>query len=220
MFSPPPQRRRYLLALSAVLHLGALAVVAAFSRAPASPPHVATSVPVALLRAPLYQPQLTPAQPLATPSSPSPSRPRKRQTPTPHADPHARENEHERARGHEHDTLANTDTLAASPSSPSSSSPAAALAHYLTVVLRPIIANTVYPEEAERLGLEGRFIVRISIDRTGRVTDARLIGVPPHSLLRRSAFAALAASAPLPPPPLELGPVVSLDVPFVYRLDG
>jgi TonB family protein len=95
-----------------------------------------------------------------------------------------------------------------------------ALMRYLDQVLPTINAHTLYPEEAERLGLEGAFVVRIAVDRAGRVVNTRLVGDPPHGLLRRSALAALTASAPLPPPPPELGAVVEVDIPFVYRLDG
>jgi TonB family protein len=95
-----------------------------------------------------------------------------------------------------------------------------ALDRYLDEVLRPITARTLYPDEAERLGLEGSFVLRIAVDSGGRLVAARLLGSPPHALLQRSAFAALAASVPLPPPPAELGAVVEVDVPFVYRLDG
>jgi TonB family protein len=95
-----------------------------------------------------------------------------------------------------------------------------ALLAYLDRVIPIITTHIIYPEEAERLGLEDTFVLRIAVDRGGHLRSARLIGRAPHGLLERSAFAALAASAPLPPPAPELGPLVELDVPFNYRLDG
>ena len=95
-----------------------------------------------------------------------------------------------------------------------------ALLAYLDRVIPLIRTHIVYPEEAERLGLEAAFVLRIAVDRGGHLKSARLLGRAPHGLLERSAFAALAASTPLPPPAPELGPLVELDVPFVYRLDG
>jgi len=95
-----------------------------------------------------------------------------------------------------------------------------ALLAYLDRVIPLINAHIIYPEEAERLGLEDAFVLRIAVDHGGHLKSARLVGRAPHGLLERSAFAALAASAPLPPPAAELGPLVELDVPFVYRLDG
>ena len=95
-----------------------------------------------------------------------------------------------------------------------------ALLAYLDRVIPLINATSIYPEEADRLGLEDAFVLRIAVDHGGHLKSARLVGRAPHGLLERSAFAALAASAPLPPPAAELGPLVELDVPFVYRLDG
>ena len=217
---------RWGVAISAALHAGTLCAVGAAWEPPARGARE-LRVPVTLTSRPggvLYQPGRPSGSLAAVAARPvrvAPRAARKRPAPVrPSAAP---------------SPAVAAASPSASPSSPASSTGAAALPGpgapggelhqlsllaYLDRVIPLINAHIIYPEEAERLGLEDAFVLRIAVDRGGRLRSARLVGRAPHGLLERSAFAALAASVPLPPPAPELGPLVELDVPFVYRLDG
>jgi protein TonB len=96
----------------------------------------------------------------------------------------------------------------------------AMLASYLQEIFRSrIAAHFQYPEEAERLGMEGLVIVRASVLPTGALWSARTLGDCPHRLLCTAAERTVRAAAPFPPPPAELGGAISIDVPLNYRLE-
>jgi periplasmic protein TonB len=94
------------------------------------------------------------------------------------------------------------------------------LASYLREVFRSrIAAHFQYPEEAERLGMEGLVVVRASVLPTGALWSARIIGPCPQRILCAAAERTVRAAAPFPPPPTELGGAISIDVPLNYRLE-
>lgn len=94
------------------------------------------------------------------------------------------------------------------------------LASYLQEVFRSrIAAHFQYPEEAERLGMEGLVVVRASVLPTGALGSARIIGDCPQRILCAAAERTVRAAAPFPPPPAELGGAISIDVPLNYRLE-
>jgi protein TonB len=94
------------------------------------------------------------------------------------------------------------------------------LASYLQEIFRSrIAAHFQYPEEAERLGMEGLVVVRASVLQTGALWSARTLGDCPHRILCAAAERTVRAAAPFPPPPAELGGAISIDVPLNYRLE-
>lgn len=94
------------------------------------------------------------------------------------------------------------------------------LASYLQELFRSrIAAHFQYPEEAERLGMEGLVVVRASVLPTGALWSARVLGDCPHRILCAAAERTVRAAAPFPPPPAELGGAISIDVPLNYRLE-
>jgi protein TonB len=94
------------------------------------------------------------------------------------------------------------------------------LASYLQEIFRSrIAAQFRYPEEAERLGMEGLVVVRASVLATGALWTARTLGDCPHRILCAAAESTVRAAAPFPPPPAGLGGAISIDVPLNYRLE-
>jgi protein TonB len=94
------------------------------------------------------------------------------------------------------------------------------LQRYLQEIFRSrIAARFHYPEEAERLELEGLVVVRVSVLPNGALSDARSVGRCPHRLLCDAAERTVREAAPFPPPPVELGGAISVDVPFHYQLE-
>jgi periplasmic protein TonB len=90
---------------------------------------------------------------------------------------------------------------------------------YLADIFRTRIKqNFRYPDGAGELELTGRVIVRVTVDRHGRLLAARLAGRCPHALLCEDGLRTLRASAPFPPPPSDLGDAVVVDVPLNYDL--
>jgi periplasmic protein TonB len=94
------------------------------------------------------------------------------------------------------------------------------LASYLQEIFRSrIAARFRYPEEAERLGMEGLVVVRASVLATGALWSAQTLGDCPHRILCAAAESTVRAAAPFPPPPAGLGGAISIDVPLNYRLE-
>jgi periplasmic protein TonB len=98
----------------------------------------------------------------------------------------------------------------------------AAIRRYLDEVLRPrVAAHASLPPEAERLGLEGRVLMRLWIDASGRLVAVKPAAACPHEILCEAAARAVRAAAPFPPPPpaLSAGGGLGIDFPLTYRLD-
>jgi periplasmic protein TonB len=94
------------------------------------------------------------------------------------------------------------------------------LDRYLQEIFRSrIAAKFHYPEEAERLGMEGLVVVRVAVTATGALWDARIISDCSQRLLCAAAERTVRDAAPFPPPPAELGGAISVDVPLQYRLE-
>lgn len=86
--------------------------------------------------------------------------------------------------------------------------------------LRPHLATFFrYPADAEADGVEGRVILRLTIDAAGRLRAVETLGACPHPVLCAAAENTARAAAPFPPPPAHLGDLVRVEVPFVYRLE-
>jgi len=66
-----------------------------------------------------------------------------------------------------------------------------------------ISSRKSYPDEARRRGEEGRVAIRFTVDRSGRVLDAAIIGTSGSELLDQAALALL-REASLPPFPAAM----------------
>ena len=72
-----------------------------------------------------------------------------------------------------------------------------------TDVFRWISSRKTYPDEALRRGEEGRVAIRFTVDRSGRVLEAAIVGSSGSALLDRAALALL-RQASLPPFPAAM----------------
>lgn len=79
--------------------------------------------------------------------------------------------------------------------------------------------NIAYPPLARLRGIEGRLVMRVTIDRAGGVKDASIAESSGSALLDEAAQKSVRAASPLPamPPQLELSAVEVL-VPLRYEL--
>lgn len=94
------------------------------------------------------------------------------------------------------------------------------LARYLQQALRPRIdSRFVYPPAAEREGVEGTVLLRLTIDCGGRLLSAVTVGACPADLLCEHARDTTRQASPFPAPPRELGGTIQVDLPIAYRLN-
>jgi len=94
------------------------------------------------------------------------------------------------------------------------------LARYLTSALRPRFDSRFsYPPQAEREGVEGTVLLRLTIDCSGRLVSAATMGACPSDILCEHAQQTTRAASPFPPPPRELGATIQVDMPVAYRLN-
>lgn len=95
----------------------------------------------------------------------------------------------------------------------------ALIRQYLERVVAPrILSRLRMPPEAERLGIEGRVILHVSIDGSGRVLGLRPVGACAFEILCEDAARTIREAAPFPAPPPALAEGVLVDVPLNYRL--
>lgn len=88
---------------------------------------------------------------------------------------------------------------------------------YLDKVQPHVLRHFAYPSDAQRNGVEGTVIVRLTIDAQGGLREAKVVSyVDP--LLVNAALQSAHEAAPFPHPPAELG-TVTVDVRFEYHLD-
>lgn len=127
--------------------------------------------------------------------------------------------------------------IPAAPSSPAPDLPAAgekgnvgqtanvdrrgALRGYLRKINRQIQREYTYPRSAQRAKLEGRAVVKITIDAKGLVIGVELAETSGHSVLDDAALSAARGLLQLPAAPAELQWTErSVRVPFRYSLTG
>ncbi|WP_338871541.1 energy transducer TonB [Myxococcus stipitatus] len=108
--------------------------------------------------------------------------------------------------------------LPAAPPAPSRDELTAHEESYFKVMFRDRFEDMHYPDEAARAGLEGRFVLRITVGPRGQLLGLSVVGRCPHAILCDSAMAAVREAAPFPPPPARLGSHVTVEVPFYYHL--
>ncbi len=94
-----------------------------------------------------------------------------------------------------------------------------ALPNWRTALVARIERHKHYPETALARGEHGVAQVAFSVDRSGRLHDARIVRSSGSALLDRDALAWLRRSEPLPPPPPEVhGARISVVVPLRYDI--
>ncbi len=131
----------------------------------------------------------------AAPARPAPARPAPARPPDPAAAPAAAPAPAPQA-------------LASAPSADAAAAWRGALAAWLQ-------AHKTYPDAARRAGIEGRAVVRFTMDRTGAVTAVALLQDSGSAELDDAAVALL-RGARLPPPPAT--DTITLTLPIRYSL--
>ena len=87
-------------------------------------------------------------------------------------------------------------------------------------LLAQLEKNKYYPEEALADSQEGTVLIKISINRQGRVLAAMLVRKSAFNLLNAEAIALAHRASPLPPPPDDIaGTVISLTVPVEFYMN-
>jgi len=105
---------------------------------------------------------------------------------------------------------------AAAPMPGASSRDSNALPNWKSQLVAQIERHKRYPEEAR--GDSGVVRVAFAVDRSGGVHNARVVGGSGSGVLDRDAIAWLQRSAPLPPPPPEMGGgMIPITVPLRYN---
>ena len=163
---------------------------------------VAVAAPVTLPAAAPIDPVPAQVVPVAVPPRPPPPSPR-RQVPAAVAAPHP-----EAAPA----AVAQAAVVAAVTAPPDLGDAwRAALAAWLQ-------AHKTYPEPARRAGIEGRAVLRFTLDRSGAVHEVTLLQSSGSTLLDTAATALL-RGAMLPPPPAGGAETVTLNLPLRYSLE-
>jgi periplasmic protein TonB len=79
--------------------------------------------------------------------------------------------------------------------------------------------NKRYPSEAQSRGDQGVVRLAFSIDRSGGVHNARIVGSSGSSALDQATLSLVARASPLPPPPPEVsGAQIPIVVPIRYNM--
>ncbi len=76
-----------------------------------------------------------------------------------------------------------------------------------------------YPHQARMAGIEGQFVLRISVGVQGQLVGLSVVGACPHAVLCDAAQDAVRKAAPFPPPPPVLGGHITIELPFNFHLE-
>ncbi|MEL7153478.1 MAG: energy transducer TonB [Pseudomonadota bacterium] len=89
---------------------------------------------------------------------------------------------------------------------------------FLTAVRRAVERRKKYPKRAQRRGIEGRAIIRVTLDASGRLVSASMAGSSGQSMLDEAAMAAVKRVGRYPAIPKEMGKSrVSIKLPITFR---
>ena len=92
---------------------------------------------------------------------------------------------------------------------------------YLTSIYRRVVRYKHYPPAARRLRLQGRVLVRMRIDRSGKLLAAEVKRSSGHAVLDRAALGIVRNAAPYAGMPTAYGkPSVKIVVPVDFRLES
>lgn len=83
---------------------------------------------------------------------------------------------------------------------------------------RRFLKEKRYPRAARRMGLQGKVIIVVGVDRTGRVVSVRIHASSGHSLLDEEAIR-MAKAAKWDPIPSAPRKVTEFALPVRFRLD-
>jgi periplasmic protein TonB len=108
---------------------------------------------------------------------------------------------------------------AASPSAGANSNNPNAVPNWKSQLVAQLERNKRYPSEAQARGDQGVVRLSFSIDRSGGVHNARIVGSSGSSALDQATLSLVARAAPLPPPPPEVpGAQIPIVVPIRYNM--
>ncbi len=89
---------------------------------------------------------------------------------------------------------------------------------YLHDTVQPhVLRHFAYPSDAQRNGVEGKVVIRLTIDAAGHLQRSSVVSCP-DPILCQAALASAQEAEPFPRPPAALG-AVTVDVLFEYHLD-
>ncbi len=92
-----------------------------------------------------------------------------------------------------------------------------AAASWKSEIVMRISSVKEYPEEARAQATSGTATVAFSVDRSGRITSARLVGSSGSSILDQAAVATVHRANPVPPPPAGV-PGGSFTIPLHFSV--
>jgi protein TonB len=94
-----------------------------------------------------------------------------------------------------------------------------AAADYRALLIASLERHKRYPSRARALGMEAEVLLRIEIDRSGRVTKRTLERPSPYSLLNSAVEEMVDRASPLPAPPASLpGERLDIVLPVTFKL--
>ncbi|WP_127090292.1 energy transducer TonB [Aquabacter cavernae] len=112
-----------------------------------------------------------------------------------------------------------TSTATAAPSAGSSSANSTAPATWRSMLVSHLNRHKRYPGESRTAKEEGTARLRFSIDRSGRVVGATLVGTSGSPRLDAEVMAMIQRASPVPAPPPEVaGSVITFTVPVNFNL--
>jgi periplasmic protein TonB len=108
---------------------------------------------------------------------------------------------------------------AAAPSAGANSHNPNAVPDWKSQLVAQLERNKRYPSEAQSRGDQGVVRLAFSIDRSGGVHNARIVGSSGSSALDQATLSLVARASPLPPPPPEVsGAQIPIVVPIRYNM--
>jgi protein TonB len=110
-------------------------------------------------------------------------------------------------------------TRAAAPAPGASSHNPYAVSTWKSQLVARLERSKRYPSEAQARGEHGVAQLAFSVDRSGRVHNARIVRSSGSSVLDSATLALVERAAPLPPPPPEVpGAQIAISVPIRYNM--
>src|SRR5690348_6317419 len=107
---------------------------------------------------------------------------------------------------------------AAAPMPGANSRNPSALPNWKSLLVAQLERSKRYPPEAQSRGEQGIALLAFSVDRSGRVHNARIVRSSGSNVLDQATLALVARAAPLPPPPPEItGSQIPISVPIHYN---
>jgi protein TonB len=90
--------------------------------------------------------------------------------------------------------------------------------NYISLIVREIERRKFYPPLARRLGMEGKVVVRIVVDRGGKLKEVSVVKSSGNKILDRAALKLIEKCNFPPLPPEYQKGVFDVEVPIRYEL--